>query len=87
MLRHAFPKDLPTIIWRRRKQGFGVPVHDWFRGRLGERLIALANDDRAGPLRPEKIAELLRQHRQGGRDHGNRLWVLYTYLLWKQQHS
>lgn len=85
MLRDTFVDHLPEKLWRRRKQGFGVPIHAWFRGELGDRLLGLAQQDPVGPLRPEAVTALLAAHRQGGRDHGYRLWVLYAYLLWKQR--
>jgi len=83
MLKEAFSDLLPKSIWRRRKQGFGVPIHSWFRGSLGDRLIVLANEDTDGPLSPPAISDLLIEHREGRRDHGYRLWVLYSYLLWR----
>lgn len=83
MLRETFNGYLPESLWRRRKQGFGVPIHAWFRGELGERLLTLAQDTES-PLSPEAIIALLVAHQEGGRDHGYRLWVLYAYLLWKQ---
>ena len=83
MLKEAFYDLLPKSIWRRRKQGFSVPIHSWFRGGLGDRLLALAHENSDGPLSPKAITELLTAHREGGRDHGYRLWVLYSYLLWR----
>jgi len=85
MLKKSFSKLIPSAIWRRRKQGFGVPIHDWFRGRLGERLRSLANENISGILSAPAITALLNEHKQGGRDHGYRLWLIYAYLLWKQQ--
>jgi len=85
MLRETFADRLPDSLWRRRKQGFGVPIHAWFRGSLGDRLLALAHEDTDGPLDAPAVARLLAAHRSGGRDHGYRLWVLYAYLLWRRQ--
>lgn len=84
MLFETFSDLLPTTIWRRRKQGFGVPVHEWFRGRLGDRLLMLANESKCGPVSSETTSALLAEHRQGRRDHGNRLWLLHAYFLWKE---
>jgi len=83
ILREAFSDFLPNSIWRRRKQGFGVPVHSWFRGGLGDRLLALVHENSDGLLSPKAIMELLAEHREGRRDHGYRLWLLYSYLLWR----
>jgi asparagine synthase (glutamine-hydrolysing) len=82
MLRRAFSDILPEVIWNRRKQGFGVPIHDWFRKELGQKFEELlaAHD---GLLNRTAVLRLVRQHRQGVRDHGYRLWCMYIYLLWK----
>ena len=34
ILKETFAKDLPSDILRRGKQGFGVPIAQWFRGPL-----------------------------------------------------
>ncbi len=83
MLRRAFSDLLPETIWNRRKQGFGVPIHDWFRQDLGREFEALLGED-PGPLHRAEVLQLLEQHRQGTRDHGYRLWSMYIYLLWKR---
>ena len=41
MLRNTFRQLLPDNIWGRRKQGFGVPIHQWFRSDLGNELEEL----------------------------------------------
>ncbi|VAW44885.1 Asparagine synthetase [glutamine-hydrolyzing], partial [hydrothermal vent metagenome] len=83
MLREAFSDFLPISLWKRRKQGFGVPVHSWFRGGLGDRLMVLANENADSPLSSKVISRLLAAHRDGRRDYGYRLWSLYSYLLWR----
>jgi len=84
MLKCAFQNLLPKSLWHRRKQGFGVPIHSWFRDSLGDRLLSLAHESTGSPLSPQAVSELLSAHRKGGRDHGYRLWALYSYLLWKK---
>lgn len=85
MLKAAFADLLPNALWQRRKQGFGVPIHAWFRGKLGDRLLTLAYEDTSSPLCANGISNLLNEHRQGNRDHGYRLWALYAYLLWRSK--
>ncbi len=82
MLHDSFRDILPDTIWNRRKQGFGVPIHSWFREDLGVKLEELltANDS---PFNKSMVLGLLEQHRQRSRDHGNRLWSIYIYLLWR----
>ncbi|MBK1718633.1 asparagine synthase (glutamine-hydrolyzing) [Thiocystis violacea] len=83
MLKNTFDAWLPAELWRRRKQGFAVPLHVWFRGDLGNHLEGLLSSVQH-PFDSSYIATLLQAHRQGRRDHGYRLWNLYVYLLWRQ---
>lgn len=84
MLREACGALLPEAIWTRRKQGFAVPVHGWFRGALGD---DLAERLAAGPwpFDPTVALGTLAEHRSGRRDHGHRLWQIYAYCLWQDR--
>ncbi len=86
MLHNTFNTLLPSSIWRRRKQGFGVPLHEWFRGSLGTKLSELLAND-PGPLQPGFVRSLQKSHESRNRDHGYRLWLIYVYLLWRQTYS
>ncbi|MGR9106568.1 MAG: asparagine synthase (glutamine-hydrolyzing) [Gammaproteobacteria bacterium] len=83
LLQKAFPDLLPKEIWRRRKQGFGVPIHHWFRAALGEELQGLLKRHDA-PINTDFVLNLLTLHRRKIRDHGYQLWNIYIYLLWKE---
>ena len=87
MLRETFTDLLPEWLWQRRKQGFGVPIHAWFRGGLGDRMEAMLERDWDAPLQRDFVLELLSEHRSGARDHGYRLWPLFAYLMWRQSRS
>lgn len=82
-LRRAFSDLLPGETWRRRKQGFGVPVHQWFRGAMGTELGRLL-EACPGPIDARSAKRLLADHRAGRRDNGYRLWMLYVYLLFSR---
>lgn len=84
LLRQAFPDLIPADVWRRRKQGFGVPIHQWFRGELGKQLETLIERQETA-INKRFVQNLLSIHRKKVRDHGYRLWNLYIYLLWKQE--
>lgn len=84
MLQAAFSDLLPQQIWQRRKQGFGVPVHAWIQGEIGDRLLVLVqNGD--GQINPDYVTQLLNEHRTGKRDHGLRLWSVYIHQLWRHR--
>ena len=84
MLYESFQDLLPNNIWFRRKQGFGVPIHQWFREELGIHLMELTGQMDT-PFKTSFIKDMLCIHQTGKRDHGYRLWNIYVYLLWKKQ--
>lgn len=86
LLRESFDSHLPGSLWDRRKQGFGVPLHDWFRGALGRRLREWLEEN-PGPLHSAGVVAMLDEHASRSRDHGNRLWLIYVYLLWRRSQS
>ncbi len=72
-------------IWNRRKQGFGVPIHSWFRDKLGEELRSLIEDDDT-PLNNQAVLAMLNSHIDNIRDYGHRLWGIYVFLIWRRHH-
>ena len=77
-LQQAFSDRLPQEVWRRRKQGFASPIHRWMGGSHLETMLNLA---RHSPLDGRMLEQLVDEHRQGRKDHGYRLWLIYVYLL------
>ena len=79
---------LPDEIVNRRKQGFGAPVSEWFRGDLGYALRR-----RSGARRwPSEdcsttsvIDELWAAHRAGRANWAFQLWNLYNVSAWHDQ--
>ncbi len=88
VLKQAVAELLPKSILTRRKQGFGVPLGEWFRTRLRP----LVEDNLLGAprlarwLRIEPVRALLAEHRRGHADHGHQLWTLLTLELWLRKH-
>lgn len=84
LLRRAVGELAPPWLWKRRKQGFAVPVGAWFRGDLGDDLMrSLARPDQH-LVAPAAVQRMLDEHRAGSADHGQRLWLLWTYAAWAQ---
>lgn len=90
ILKKVAERYLPREVIYRRKSGFGIPVSEWFRaadglGKLAQREfdgITLGEFDQ--PLRP---ARLLEEHRAGRHDHGELLWSLLNFVLWKKAYA
>ncbi len=85
ILREAVRDVLPREILRRRKQGFGVPIGPWLRGRLRRTLeerLAFDRVARRGLFDPVVTRRLVAEHLAGQRDHRKILWGLLMFDAW-----
>lgn len=78
-LRRAFKNTLPKAVWNRRKQGFAVPIHQWFRGPLSEAFREKIVNSNSAYWNSDEAKKLFDEHLSGKRDHGYRLWLLFVY--------
>lgn len=85
LLRKAIEPWLPEGATRRRKQGFAIPLAEWFAGDFGNFARELWNDSglrSAGFLSPAAMDSVFAEHRAGKRDHGRLLYALSVLCLW-----
>jgi asparagine synthase (glutamine-hydrolysing) len=85
LLRSAFQSMIPPQIRKRSKRGFPVPLGKWLRRQMYEPLEQLLLSDAFLSRRyfnAEYVRTLLAQHRDGTRDHTDRLWTLMNFELW-----
>lgn len=83
ILKTLSERYLPHNLIYRNKQGFGVPIDDWFRKELRpafEQLV-LQGKQTLVPLNYDYIGKLLQRHADG-EDHTHRLWTLYVFHCW-----
>ncbi len=76
---------LPASINRRPKQGFMFPIAYWFKETLHQFLKDFLLSGRLieeNIFRPEKIALLIDEHREGKTDHHVRLWMILNTEIW-----
>jgi asparagine synthase (glutamine-hydrolysing) len=88
LLKKVLRRLLPAENLERRKQGFGVPIGHWFRGRMQPFLREVLLSERSarrGLFRAEEVRRLVSEHTSGGRDHSHRLWTLLMLELWFQR--
>jgi len=85
VLREAFRRLVPPSILSRGKMGFGVPLGRWFRSQMRP----LIEDHLVSPdsplfehLRRDPVERLAREHLEGTRDHGQKLFCLVTLSIW-----
>jgi asparagine synthase (glutamine-hydrolysing) len=87
ILKRALRGRLPDAILSRRKQGFGVPLAQWFRGPLRPLLEETLHPERLrkiGLLAPDGVGRLIAEHMSGRRDHRKTLWSLLAFELWRE---
>ena len=85
ILKAAARSVLPADVLTRRKQGFGVPIGVWFRGRLRDFVADTLQSQRArerGYFQARFVDRVVREHLAGRRDHTLRLWQLLMFELW-----
>jgi asparagine synthase (glutamine-hydrolysing) len=86
-LREAVRDLVPRAVLTRPKMGFPVPVGRWLRGRfwpLVEEFVLGARALERGFFNPIALERLAMEHREGLRDHGDRLWLLLNLELWQR---
>jgi len=90
LLRRVARRRLPSFIVRQTKRGLSVPIGALINGALAsetDRLLAPAQLDHLGLVRPGAVAGLLAEHRAGRADHGRALWTLLTFEAWRERHG
>ncbi len=88
ILKETFAKDLPAAILQRGKQGFGVPISEWFRGPLKEFLrdTLLSQEAlRRGYFKPDVLRRYIDEHQSGKKQRGYGLWALLMLELWHRE--
>jgi asparagine synthase (glutamine-hydrolysing) len=88
ILRNLMRGKLSPAILNRKKIGFDIPTHDWFRGPLRPLLqeaIAFASAEHGDFFRTSKIAADLRAHLDRRANLGYHLWGLMTLFLWMKK--
>ncbi len=87
-LKQAMTNDLHPDIRNRSKQGFGVPIGSWLRKKEGEdwlRELTRASSGTAKYFNHEQIVRMVREHRNGAKNHRDRLWLLLMFELWHRE--
>ncbi|HOB74533.1 MAG TPA: asparagine synthase (glutamine-hydrolyzing) [Phycisphaerae bacterium] len=85
LLKKMLADYLPEDLLHRPKQGFGIPIRNWFRGTLNGfvREMLTGRDVRlAAWLEPAAVERVLKDHERGGRDLSERVWTLLMLELW-----
>ncbi|MCP4976130.1 MAG: asparagine synthase (glutamine-hydrolyzing) [Maribacter sp.] len=83
MLKSVMKNKLPNEILNRRKQGFEVPLREWFKDRVFENVLNSTNSSIA--LNNTMIKKLIEENNKGQFDHGTLLWRILLLQRWMEQ--
>jgi asparagine synthase (glutamine-hydrolysing) len=88
LLKTLMRGKLPPEILTRKKIGFDIPAHEWFRGPLRPLLreaIDYARTEHAGFFRMVEIETLVRAHLERRANLGYHLWGLMILFFWMKK--
>jgi asparagine synthase (glutamine-hydrolysing) len=80
---------LPGEVLRRKKQGFASPLMYILEGEvrtLAPQLLLRSRLVQDGYLRGERVRQLVSEHLDRRRDHGNRIWLLLSAEVWYRRY-
>jgi len=89
LLRFSMGELLPPETVGRRKQGFVVPLDDWFRGGARgflQRTLSPERVERRGVFSPEAVSDLVGRHLAGRTNAANRLYALLAFEIWADEY-
>ncbi len=85
ILRNAIHSLLPQEVLTHKKQGFSMPLEDWFRGDLHSWMRELIADSKTvddGYFNKAYLEELLKNHASGKINVKHHLWSFAVFELW-----
>lgn len=88
IFKKALKQYLPERVFTKKKQGFGVPLEDWFRCELREMAYDTLLSNTAlqrGYFQMNQVKYLLDEHQGGNRDNSFYIWALLMLELWHKQ--
>lgn len=88
LLKELMRDKLPASILNRRKTGFDIPTHDWFRGPLRALLLETLSPETVaatGIFDARAVQSLISDHMERRINAGYQLWGLLTLFLWMKR--
>jgi asparagine synthase (glutamine-hydrolysing) len=76
---------IPSKLLHRPKQGFQLPLEEWFRGELKQKFLSILTESRTlqrGYYRPEAVRTLVDEHVRGRRNRSGVLWKMLVLEWW-----
>jgi asparagine synthase (glutamine-hydrolysing) len=88
ILKELMKHKLPSSVLRRKKMGFDIPAHEWFRGPLRTLLcdtLGAGATEHSGLFRRSAVDDCVRAHLERRANLGYHLWGLLTLFLWMKR--
>lgn len=88
ILKELMRDKLPDFVLERKKSGFDIPTHEWFRGPLRTLLMDTLTPEAieaTGVFDSQAIHALIRDHMERRTNVGYHLWGLLTLFLWMKR--
>jgi asparagine synthase (glutamine-hydrolysing) len=88
ILKELMRDKLPRAVINRKKTGFDIPAHDWFRGPLRTLLLDTLSAEaiaEMGVFHAPAIQSLIADHLERRVNAGYHLWGLMTLFLWMKR--
>jgi asparagine synthase (glutamine-hydrolysing) len=86
LLRAVAERHLPRQLDLRRKQGFSIPLHEWFRGTWGRALTQVLREAPPNLFAQSEVESLLRWQERG-RSNTQRIFTLAMFELWRRAYN
>lgn len=87
LLKKLALRILPPNFPLERKQGFCVPLREWFRGHLSDVLEdEMSNQHLQIYANTPYLEKLLRSHKKGTEDNSSKLWSALIFSLWSRHY-
>lgn len=80
---------LPEKILAKKKQGFMVPIGEWFKSQLKDyirEILSEENIKKRGFFVPSFVSKMLNDHFQGKGIYTNQIWALLVFELWYKEY-
>jgi asparagine synthase (glutamine-hydrolysing) len=87
LLRKLAAEYLPAPLMNKAKQGFALPVAEWFRGELAEMMQDLLSSQamcERGIFDMKQAQQSFKEHQAGLVDHSEHLWQMLCFERWAQ---
>jgi asparagine synthase (glutamine-hydrolysing) len=84
IFKKALEPKLPEEVLYRSKQGFAIPLDQWFRRELKDMARSVILEKPDGILDPVFLKKIWNQHQNGTYDRSALLWATLMFRKWQQ---